>query len=285
MGYSAVETRDIVIPGVPVRRPGIYYGYYGVLDDDQIERTRNHTNLLWAIPWACNDAQRLNTLNDILAAKQPTFLDVGYTLYGPGEIKDFVVNNESEIRLTNYFNQLNEAGALKYVVGIVLFDEPNVDDIKKQKLKKFTTSFITDSLNCIQRCVDKFQVLRNVKYVVTYGDGADMLCMNMFDYVGFDAYHFNSAFLRPEGPYERKIRRNLLSHQRTLIYPGGHTSANHPTPQDPTPFVNFAFRNYEVIGVIPFCWHAESHHDFETGIKDNGSLPMYEAAGKLVCGK
>ena len=284
MSISQVNQRDITIPSAP-RRSGIFYGYYGVLDDDQIERTRNHTNLLWAIPWACNDAQRLSTLNDILAAKQPTFLDVGATLYGPGEIKDYAVDDAAETRLTSYFNQLNEAGALKYVVGLVLIDEPNCDDTNKQKVKKFTTSFITDSLNCVQRCVDKFPVLNGVKYVVTYGDCNAMLCMDMFDYIGFDAYHYNSALLRPGGHYENKVRKNLLSHQRTLIYPGGHTSASHPNPQDPMPFVNFAFRNYEVIGVIPFCWHAESYHDFETGIKDNGSLPMYEAAGKLVCGK
>ena len=282
MAISQVNQRDITIPSAP-RRPGLFYGYYGVLDDDQIERTRNHTNLLWTIPWGPGEDQRTNSINDILAAKQPTFLDLGHTFFKENfeikkeTIKDVVIDDTCEQRVEAFFNRLQEAGALKYVVGLLLMDEFN--------LRGFTRAMVENCLNRIAKAVAKFPLLTSVKYVVTYGGDAEFIGMDLFDYVGYDAYHYNSALLRPGGHYENRVRKNLLSHQRTLIYPGGFASDSHPTPQDPMPFVNFAYRNYEVKGIIPFAWHAESYHDFQSGIKDNGALPMYEAAGKLVCGK
>lgn len=275
-----VKSRNIIVPPMPARRPGIYYGYYGVLSDDQIERTRNHTNLLWAIPWHHSKQHLDRCKADILAAKQPTFLDLNAPFFATDfeiekdTIKDVVIDDSCEQRIETWLRDLEAAGALKYVVGIVMMDEFN--------LRGFTRSMVIDCLNRIKRVIDKFPILSDVKYVVTYGAGAEFVGFDLFDYIGFDAYHYNSAILRTDGPYVKRVRRNLTSKQRTLIYPGGYSAYK----QDPIPFVNFAFRNHEVIGIIPFCWGGSTEVHGFTGIKDDENMVnAYTAAGRIVIGK
>ena len=263
--------RDIVIPPLSYYRPGIYYGYYGVTSTEQIEETRDHTNLLWVIPWNSSEQQHNLALGYIKKGNKPTFLDVGATIF-VAETSDTVkLDSGSEDRLTKWFQRLRENDCLRQIIGLVMYDEFNL-------FGGFTNTKIIDSLTLIKKCADKFHELSNVKYVATYAVGADFKCLEYFDIVGFDIYERHSGIFRRGEIYESRLRANLKSHQRTLIYPGGYIG------QDPNPFVNFAFRNREVFGVIPFIWdvnNSTSQGMFDD-IKHNGMADVYRRAGKYV---
>ena len=78
----------------------------------------------------------------------------------------------------------------------------------------------------------------------------------------------------------RVLRRGQAG-AHTLLFPGGYSDCK----QDPTPFINFAHANPEVLAVVPFLWCSVPWESFK-GIRDVPEVKdKYVAAGLSIVNK
>lgn len=230
------KPREADIPTPTVLRTDLYAGYYGVMND-QAEKTVGFVNCLWE----CNFQGHVKAGENILTAKVDTVISLGDQLFtrfaDSGRNHRVAVNAKQQ--LTDYFNYLDLIGALQYVKAVTPFDEPNTQVESAAELMK--------SIQIIKEVAAGFPVLAGLKLAVIYAAKPETYdCIEMFDFVGVDDYEALSGMLT-DGTYGR-MKARLRPDQKTILLPGGAFG------QDPTPFINFAHNNPEVLGVLAFTW-------------------------------
>lgn len=260
------KPKDIVLPQPTVLRTDLLYGYYGCMND-QVDKTKDHVNLLWE----CQFQGYVKTAENILAAKLPTVLDVAPQIMRQfaDSGKNFELHPDAEQNLRGLFLYLQSRDALRYVVGLVPVDEPNTNAKSEQDLNAAIDIAISVS--------KEFPELHDVKMVVIYAAKPyPYVSIERFDWVGVDDYEVLSEIF-VNGTYDN-IKR---SGKRTIILPGGGFG------QDPEQFIRFAHLNPEVIAVVPFVYFTgENPKDTWIGIGDdrNPLREAYRAAGKALMG-
>ena len=264
---------DIDIPAPDTLRTDLLYGYYGTYvgnGQDQVEETRSHVNLVWL--WDFLDPQSAAV---ILSRMPGCFgvLDCASYLF---ERRDgrLQPRSDAEARLIGVFQHLRDAGMLNRVKMLVPVDEPNLS-------KTNLTDTLPWAAELMRLVAAEFAELEGVLLGCIYLGGKPMPHLELWDVVGFDLYNQRSGIFAPGGHYARMLKK-LRPGQRTMILPGGYSN----TQQDPTPFVNFAHGNPEVLIVLPFLWATVPWaDDVDKGIRDIPAMrAAYEAAGRSLVG-
>jgi hypothetical protein len=254
--------KDIVIPAA-AKRSDLYWGYYGCLDE-QVNEVRGTVNLHMESQFNGVD----KAVQNILDAGVDCMLDVSiqvFTEHVKGQYK--TVRPDAEQRLRDFFQMLQDRGALKFVKIIYPIDEPNntVGDLAQ----------LQGAVAIIRRVADLYLGVDGYKLAVIYAADKPFIGQSMYDWIGFDDYDMKSHVL--VGSMYQALKASLLPHQRTIIVPGAAYG------QDPTPFVNFAQGNSEVAVVMPFLWLDNTNGDVGApGARSNGMAAQYLAAGKSI---
>lgn len=260
--------RDIDIPAPDTLRTDLLYGYYGTYGN-QIAETTDHVNLVWL--WDFLDKQQAA---EVLAQMPGKFgvLDVAPYLWTPRPQRP---REDAEQAVRECFAYLRGRGVLGQVKMLVPLDEPNIGD------NRSTLPHLTWAEALMRRVAGEFPELQGVLLGCVYSGWEDMPHLGLWDVVGFDLYNQRSGIFAPGGHYARMLKK-LRPGQRTMILPGGYSN----TQQDPTPFVNFAHGNPEVLIVLPFLWATVPWaDDVDKGIRDIPAMrAAYEAAGRSLVG-
>lgn len=268
--YKNRPINDIVIPTPTVLRTDLLYGYYGTMDN-QVAETKDHINILWESMFQGED----KAISNILEAKMPTVLDVASYSMKKVEAtgRNYHYRDDCETVLRQLFVKMQSAGALQYVKAIYPMDEPNTNTTAEDLQKAITS---------IKKVASEFPDLTGVKFMCIYAAKPETYeCIDQFDILGVDDYEEKSRIFTSNGAYT-KLKAKLRPDQKTIVIPGGAFG------QDPTPFVNFAHENMEVMGVVPFVWFGPMQPaDKWVGIGDNANplKPDYIAVGKKLTGK
>jgi hypothetical protein len=164
----------------------------------------------------------------------------------------------TEGELRGLLTHLRTLNVLSSVVALYPMDEPDVHGMSPGQV------FVM--CEWVRRIASEFSELEGVKLAAIYGTvGSNGI--EYFDWVGRDDYG--------KGP----IKLILLPHQRMLFIAGG---AN-PWREDPESFINAANATPSVIGILVFVYKWPGN--FGAGVAENGMLPVYCAAGRLVIGR
>lgn len=228
--------KDIDIPMPSKLRTDLLYGYYGRVGD-QVARTTDHTNLLWE----CQFEGPTLATNAILEARKFTVLDVcNQMFYKFAEHgRNFRIRPEARANLTDFFSQLQEAGALKYVKAITVLDEPNTNAETYEEL--YTAYAI------VLDVASKFPELQNVGLATIYArEPATYPCVEKMDYAGMDDYDSKSSLLQSKE--WSSMRKQLKPGAKLIVLPGGAFG------QDPEPFLAYAHSDNGVGMIVPFTW-------------------------------
>lgn len=253
-------SRDITVAAPTIWRNDLLYGYYGCRGD-QVAETRDHVNLFMESLFEGPE----KAIGNILSAGMTTVIDVSwYVFVSTPDGSGRTLRPDAETSLRGYFQDLSDAGALRYVKYIYPIDEPNnVTDLDN----------LAGAIALIKKLSAEFPELTGYRLAVIYAADKPFIGQEMFDLVGFDDYAEKSSIL--VGQYVA-LKRSLKPGQKTILVPGGTFF------QDPTPFVNFAAQNPEVALVMPFVWFDGAVG--LSGIRSNGMAAQYVAAGKSIIG-
>lgn len=255
--------KDIVVPAPATKRTDLYWGYYGCLDE-QVNEVRGTVNLHHESQFNGVD----KAVQNIIDAGVDTMLDVSiqvFTEHVKGQYK--TTRHDAEVRLRDFFQLLQDRGALKYIKIIYPIDEPNNTVGALPELQ--------GAIAIIRRVADLYLGADGYKLAVIYAADKAFIGQSMFDWVGFDDYDLKSHVL--VGKMYQDLKASLLPHQRTIIVPGAAYG------QDPTPFVNFAYSNPEVAAVLPFLWLDNTNGDVGAlGARSNGMGAQYLSTGKSI---
>ncbi len=256
---------DIVVPAPSVLRTDLKFGYFGN-ETGQVAEVKGHTNLHWECVWH----GMTQAADDILEMGCFTVLDVSEFIFEKvaEKGKNRGLRADAREQLFALFAYLNERGALKHVMAVTPLDEPNTNCRSPEEL--------------LAAC----QMIRGV----AYGFGRDDMelaciyaakpesftCIEQFGLVGVNDYLMLSSVL--EGVYQRLVAAKRPD-AKTLLHPGGAFG------QKPTPWVNWAHADYNVFGIVPFCWFKdrEKADTWGPGIRANGMRDAYESVGKAIC--
>ena len=254
-----------MVPVPTVLRTDLLYGYYGCLNE-QVAETINHINLFMDSQFNGPD----KTVQNILAAKLPTMLDVSYQVFAfppGGQLR--ILSPQAEPNLRAYFLMLQSKGALRSIKFIYPLDEPNIS-------MEIPADLLT-GITIIKRVAAEFPEIVGVKYVAIYSTAAPYVALDQYDIIGIDNYDEKSGILT--GPEYTSLKAHLLPGQKTILVPGGAARWS----QDPVPFVNFAETNPEVAIVMPFLWFdSKDGSDSTLGIRSGPLKQVYINAGKLI---
>lgn len=277
--FKPSKNKDIDIPEPEVKRTDLLYGYFGTYNhqgtpgDDtdppvkQIDETRDHVNLVWA--WDFLSAEDAAT---VFLDKPDAFgvLDLASYLWTKRPQNK---REDAEQAVRDCFKVLRDKGALSSVKMLVPIDEPNLS------ANWNTTKHLPWAAELMRRVAKEFHELDGVLLGCIYIGGKEMPHLNLWDVVGFDIYQKRSGIFEKDSYYD-KFKKDLLPTQRTLLLPGGYSDTN----QDPTPFINFAHANKEVMMVVPFLWCSVPWEKFK-GIRDSHLRESYVKAGKSLIGQ
>ena len=250
------------------KRTDLLFGYFGVLGD-QVEKTRDHTNLFWF--WDFLTATQVADFIDKAPGKF-CVLDLAPYLWTPRPQKP---RENAEQAIRECFAYLRSRGVLSQIKMLVPLDEPNIGD------NHSTIPHLTWANDLMRRVAGEFSELQGVKVGCVYSSWEDMPHLGLWDVVGLNFYKDRERIFAQGGKYHQ-MRAQLRPEQRTMIFPGGYA----PVRQDPAPFVAFAHANPEVLGIVSFLWATPTWaSDLEKGIADLPELrEKYVAAGKSVVG-
>lgn len=271
--YAASRKRhgqDIDIPAPDVLRTDLLYGYYGTLVDDtqdQVAETADHVNLVWLWDFlsAAESATILKRMPGVFGV-----LDCCAYLFERADGR-VLLRPDAEQRLRAAFAHLRDAGVLHQINMLVPIDEPNLS------ANETVIGHLPAAAEIMRRVAGEFDETRGVLLGCIYLGGKRMPHIGLWDVVGFDIYGRRSGIFEPGGRYDQ-MKRLLRPDQRTIILPGGYSDHK----QAPTPFINFAHRNPEVMIVLPFLWCTVPWEKFR-GIRDLPDIrPLYEAAGRAI---
>lgn len=255
---------DIVVPPVPknLKRMDLFYGYYGCLDE-QVAETKDHINMFMESQFNGMD----KAIQNILAAKFPTMLDISYQVFYKDHNSNFTISPLAETQLRQFFTNLDQVGALRYIKWLYPTDEPN-NTVKDPEV-------LSKAISLIKKVASEYPVLAGVKLAVIYAMGKPFICQELYDVIAFNDYDKKSSVLT--GQYQ-VLKKSLLSNQQTMLIPGGAYG------QDPTPFLNFAEANPEVSIVMPFLWLDDNGNSVGgPGIRSIPAMKAaYIAAGKSI---
>ena len=276
--YKKRPVKEIDIPAPAKLRTDLYYGYYGCEVGPDVEgrlqnqplETKSHVNFFWEAQFNTPE----DTVNNILFMKLPTILDVTNNAFSRTTTsgRSFTCRPDAEVLLTELFKRLQDAGALKYVVGICPVDEPNINTTEGELRK---------AIGVIETVAARFSDLSGFKFTWAYAAMPETYdCIDKVHWVATNDYEkLNTIFDGADGAYNKLVRQ-LKPHQRTFIIPGGAFG------QNPEPFVNFAHSHPEVIAIVPFCWFGRREKaDTWIGIGNplNGRMQQYIEAGLKIC--
>lgn len=259
---------DINVAEPLIKRTDLLYGYYGAMNN-QASEVKDHTNLWWESQFQGEE----KAIANILETKQFTILDItNQCMKRDASTKKFLFNTDCELNLRFLFTKMQKAGALEYVKVLYPMDEPNIN------------SFISDvrqAIDTIKKVIKDYPEIADVKIGTVYASKPETYeCIEYFDWVGIDDYDQKSSIF-VNGMYTN-LKSRLRADQRTVIMPGGAFG------QDPTPFINFAHSNPEVVAVVPFTWLGPMvPADKWVGLGDdkNPLKQSYIMNGKLLTGK
>ena len=256
-------------PEPATKRTDLLFGYFGVLGD-QVEQTRDHTNLLWL--W---DFLTAAEAADFIEKAPGKFcvLDLAPYLWTPRPQRP---REDAEQAVRECFTYLRGRGVLGQIKMLVPLDEPNIGD------NRSTLPHLTWAAALMRRVAGEFPELQGVLLGCVYSGWEDMPHLGLWDVVGLNYYRDRERVLAPGGKYHQ-MRAQLRPEQRTMIFPGGYA----PIRQDPAPFVAFAHANPEVLAVIAFLWPSPPWAaDIEKGIADMPDVrEKYVAAGRGIVNK
>ena len=272
--FKSMLKQDLISANI---RPGMKFGYYGCFYD-QVNETKDHTNLLWEI--------RQKPLEQVIAnirnANTDTVLDIGAELWQTGPDGKVSFRDDAEVKLRGLLSTLRKEGILHLVKVLYPHDEPNLPRYG------ITEKDLRQAINITRKVASEFYELMGVKLgVIYYGGDYPYPCIDLFDIVGMDWYERSPEylFLPKEGIYEKYILSKLQPGQQVWVVPGGYLK------QDPKPFVNWANSKSVVYGIIPFIWNHPRYDgtmnsaDFSTDIHTNGMANIYRQAGLIVTGR
>ena len=272
--FKCMLKQDLTPNGI---RKGMKFGYYGCFHN-QVNETRDHTNLLWEI----RQKPLEQVIANIRSANTDTVLDISTELWQANTEGHNVVRDDAEIKLRGLLSTLRKEGVLHLVTVLYPHDEPNLSryGITEKELRR--------AISVTRKVASEFYELMGVKVgVIYYGGSYPYPCIDLFDIVGMDWYERSSEylFLPKEGIYEKYILSKLHPGQQVWVVPGGYVK------QDPKPFVNWANSKSVVYGIIPFIWNHPKYNgttnsaDFSTDIHTNGMANIYRQAGLIVTGR
>ena len=256
-------------PEPVTNRTDLLFGYFGVLGD-QVEQTRDHTNLLWL--W---DFLTATEAADFIEKAPGKFcvLDLAPYLWTPRPQRP---REDAEQAIRECFTYLRGRGVLGQIKMLVPLDEPNIGD------NRSTLPHLTWAAALMRRVAGEFPELQGVLLGCVYSGWEDMPHLGLWDVAGLNYYRDRERIFAPGGKYHQ-MRAQLRPEQRTMIFPGGYA----PIRQDPAPFVAFAHANPEVLAVIAFLWPSPPWaEDVEKGIADMPDVrEKYVAAGLSIVNK
>ena len=267
-GSRKRKGRDITVPAPERLRDDLLFGYYGH-QGEQAAETRDHVNLVW-----CWDFLNPDTAADVL-------MQYPEEVFGVLDCAPYLWTKrpqqprpDAEQALRACFLRLRERGMLTRVKMLVPLDEPNLS------ANDTTCAHPPWAHDMMKRVAAEFAELAAVKLGCVYLGGKAMPHLGLWDVAGFDEYDERSAILTPAGAYSR-FKANLKAGAHTLLFPGGYSDCK----QDPTPFINFAHANPEVLAVVPFLWCSVPWESFK-GIRDVPEVKdKYVAAGLSIVNK
>ncbi len=213
-------------------RTDLYYGYY-LTAPGQVAETKGSVNLLWVGgPWGDEVA-----IANMQESQLATVLDISEHVYQRGESGKFLASPSREVALRQTLQLFQSKGLLSFLVAVYPMDEPDLNVASEEEVLKVNAT--------VRKVVQEFPELGGVKLAVIYGQGPRW-AVGTYDWVGFDHYATGSSIFT-NGEYA-SLKGALRQDQRTLVVPGGTKG------QDPTPFLDFAESNAEVVAIIPFLW-------------------------------
>ncbi len=261
---------DITIAPPDFPRTDLYYGYFGCYGN-QASEVKSHTNLFWE-----NQYQGIDVaIQNISIANKPTVLDVSAQVMTrfADHGKNYRFNPDALQNLRGLFSLLRDRGVIDHVVAIVPIDEPNTNVETEHDLQQ--------AIDAIRQASAEYHEIAHVKLAIIYAaKPAPFPLLDQFDWVGVDDYDSKSEIF-VNGTYD-ELKKSTRPGQKTILLPGGGFG------QDPTPFVNFAHRNSEVVAVVPFVWfNGLQAADKWVGIGDdkNPLKQAYIAVGKTLTGQ
>lgn len=258
------KVKDVDIPAAPARKD-LFYGYYAT-DQNSVEQTKDHINLLWENQFGTTDT----VVENIAKTKLFTILDLNPQLFKriADSGKNYVYNENAEVLLYTLFKFLQDKNVLQYVKAFSPIDEPNINVATPADLQK--------AIHAISNVAMNFPELEGYKLVCIYAAKPQSYTLNeQFDWIGFNDYDNKSQiFINGQYQYLKSI---LREGQRSIIMPGGAFG------QNITPFINFANGNAEVAAIVPFVWFGPREpRDTWVGIRDRENRQQYVDAGTKI---
>lgn len=264
--YRKTSGYDINVPTPSAPRNDLLYGFYGC-ETGQVEAVRRHTNMHWECQW--HGPQQ--AADDIISMRCTTVLDVSMQIFDKvaDHGKNFALKTDADVALLNLFDYLRLRKALQYVKVLVPLDEPNTNCRTPEELMA--------ACQLLKAIAVRYSELDGVKLACIYAAKPESFtCIEQFDWVGVDDYDAKSSIL--DGSYKALVAAKRPE-ARTILLPGGAFG------QNPTPFINFAHNNLEVVAVVPFCWFGPREPaDKWVGIGDGPQRMDYIIAGRNLTG-
>lgn len=272
--YRYRSGRDITIDPPNSKRSGLLFGFYGRLDN-QREETKDFTSLDYEIMFDGTNG----LVNNMLKAKRPTIIDVGYFLTQRNQNKKSEIRENAGERLKELFDRLANENVLQYVLGVTPGDEPNSQFENIEQWHKCVETIKNISL--------QYPQLKDLKIIMLLNGAASNEELQAWcpyaDIVGFDLYDKKSAILAPKrwpnpGGLQVQLESWLREDQKTFLVPGGSYK------QDPWPFVYYAQNNPKVAFIVAFLWPSTKDGELElTGIRDIPEIKQeYIKAGNYI---
>lgn len=172
---------------------------------------------------------------------------------------------ESLLRL--HLAQLANAGALDNCMALYPMDEPDVHGLSDETVMR------TNAM--VREVMSGFPQLKNTDLAVTFsGSTGSRPGIKSCRYVGIDHYGLGCGV----SEVFDDLHQHLEPWQSSLMFPGGCD----PWRQDPACFENYAHATPQVAGIVPFIYQTITDGITYRGIRENGLLPLYCAAGGLI---
>ncbi len=254
--------KDLAYAAPATKRKDLYWGYFGC-QAEQVAETKGTFNIFME----CQFDGEVKANQNILDAASVTILDlVPQVWYRATPTSKFTVHPNAYEQLDAFFRLLQSTGALKYVKVLYPIDEPNNTVGDAEEFNK--------GIALIKLVASKYDELTNAKLAVIYAADKHFICMEKFDWIGYDDYDLKSNIL--ESRQYKNLLASLQPHQQIILVPGAAYG------QDPTPFINYAQSNYTVAAILAFLWCDREFDVGAGGVRSNGMAPVYLAAGKSL---
>jgi hypothetical protein len=254
--------KDLVFATPITKRKDLYWGYFGC-QAEQVAETKGTFNIFME----CQFDGEAKANQNILDAATATILDlVPQVWYRATPAAKFVVHPNAYEQLDAFFRMLQSTGALKYVKVLYPIDEPNNTVGDAEEFNK--------GISLIRAVASKYDELANYKLAVIYAADKPFICMEKFDWIGYDDYDLKSNILTSK--QYKNLVASLQPHQQIMLVPGAAYG------QDPTPFINYAQASPTVVAILAFLWCDRAFDVGAGGVRSNGMAPTYLAAGRSI---